>query len=79
MSNPFRDTMDPDIHIIWFQEVYQYEEEGGSGMVVGNKRWICVAEHSPTGISASSWSEKSRMKNKQNALEMLRLKLLGVM
>ena len=76
MDDPYRDAQDPDIHIIWFEEVYRADELGVPGMTVGDKRWVCVAEHLPTGRWAASWLEKSRMKNKQYALEMLRMKLL---
>ena len=80
MGNPLRDSGSPDIGLVWFQEVYRHEEEGTSGMTgTFTRRWVCLAEHFSTGVFAVSWQHKSRMKNKQHALEMLRLKLEGAL
>ena len=65
------DSGDVNLVIRWFVE----PDRGG--MIVGDPRWICVVECITTGMWAASWQEKSRMKNKSKALDMLKMKMGG--
>lgn len=63
---------DEDVVIKSFYEVR------GSGMHVGTQEHCCKAIHLPTGLSAWGTDQRSQIKNREMAMELLRQKVKEV-